>query len=298
MKYLLAIIFSLCLVQLNAQDLNAKVQVLSPQIQSSNKRTLEALETSIKDFLNNRKWTGDRLQSQERIDCTLIITITEWDGSSNFKAEAQIQSSRPVYGTSYHTTVLNLTDKNFDFSYSEGQPLDFSEEVYINNLTSLLAFYAYTIAGLDYDTFSKFGGSAYFNRAQTIVNNAQNAPYAGWKGFDGLRNRYWLVENLTNKAYNPVRETYYNFHRNGLDVMSDDIVKGRKMIASILPHLQELDKQKQGSMLKQIFFTAKAEELTGIFSTASPQERVKAYNLLVDIDPTNASKYEVLKKGR
>lgn len=298
MRYVLFLVICISTLRAYAQDLNARVQVLSPQIQSANKRALEVLETGIKDFLNNRKWTTDRLQSQERIDCNFVITITEWDGSSNFKAEAQIQSSRPVYGTSYNSTVLNITDKNFDFAYAEGQPLDFSEEVFINNLTSLLGYYAYIITGLDYDTFSKFGGTTYYNRAQTVLNNAQNAPYTGWKGFDGLRNRYWLIENLTNKTYNPIRESLYHYHRNGLDVMSENAQKGRKAIASVLPELQKIDKQKQGSMLTQLFFTAKADELVGIFSSSDPQERMKAYNILLDTDPANTSKYDALKKVR
>lgn len=291
----LLILFGL---NLCAQDLNARVQILSPQIQASNKRTLDVLENSIREFLSNRKWSSERLQAQERIDCSFIITVKEWDGSSNFKAEAQILSSRPVYGTSYNTTVLNISDKDFDFAYAEGQPLDFSDEAYINNLTSLLAYYAYTIVGFDYDTFSKLGGTSYYHKAQTVLNNAQNAPYKGWKGFDGLRNRFWLTENLHNKSYHPIRESLYHYHRNGLDIMAENQSKGRKVVASLLPDLQKVDKQKQGSMLAQLFFTAKADELINIFSTSDPQERMKAYNILTEIDPTNSSRYDSLKKAR
>jgi len=279
-----------------AQDLNSHVQILSPQIQSSNKRVLDGLEIIIRDFMNDRKWSTDNFQPQERIECSLILNITSWDGSSNFKAEAQIQSSRPIYGTAYNSTLLNLSDKDFNFSYSEGQPLDYSDQNFINNLSSLLAFYAYTILGMDYDSFSKFGGTEYYTKAQNVVNNAQNSSFPGWKAFEGLRNRYWLAENLTNKVYVPIRETLYEYHRNGLDIMYDNQSKGIKQIISLLPQLQKIDKQKQGSMLYQVFFTAKADEMVNIIGQADPQEKMKAYNILSDIDPSNIAKYEALKR--
>ncbi|MGB4774343.1 MAG: DUF4835 family protein [Daejeonella sp.] len=296
MKLTLLFVLFLLSITVKSQDLNARVQILSSQVQNANKRSLEVLETSIQDFLNGRKWNTDVLKPQERLECIFTITIKEWDGSSNFKAEAQIQSSRPVYGTTYNSIVLNISDKDFDFIYSEGQPLDFSDQNYIGNLSSLLAYYAYIITGMDYDTFSKFGGTAYYNKAQTVLDNAQNAPNKGWKAFEGLRNRYWLVENLNNKSYNPIRESLYEYHRNGLDVMADDQSKGRKVILEILPQLQKIDKQKQGSMINQVFFSTKASELIDILSGADPQEKMKAYNILTEVDPANITKYEVLKK--
>ena len=289
------VLFSFCGY---SQDLNARVQILSPRIQNTNKRPLEVLETAMTDFLNTKKWSETQLQPQEKIDCNFVITLTEWDGSSNFKGEAQIISSRPIFGSTYNSTILSLNDKNFDFNYSEGQPLDFADQNFINNLSSLLAFYAYTIVGLDEDSFSKLGGSNYFTKAQDVLNNAQNAPYSGWKAFEGLRNRYWLIENLNNKSYLPLRELLYTYHRQGLDLMSDNINKGRKNIAEALPLLSELDKQKQGAMLNQVFFSAKAEEIVGIFSKSDPIERTKIYNILADADPANITKYEALKTGK
>jgi hypothetical protein len=297
MKILIA--FTLLLISINgfSQDLNARVSILSPQVQSTNKRPLEVLETAITEFLNNRKWSDAQLQTEERIDCNLVITIKEWDGSSNFKAEAQILSSRPVYGSTYNTTLLSLNDKNFDFAYSEGQSLDYSDQNYMNNLSSLLAYYAYTMVGLDGDSFSKLGGTPYYSKAQTVLNNAQNAAFIGWKAFEGLRNRYWLIENLNSKSYLPLREILYTYHREGLDLMSENSNKGRKNIAEALPALSTLDKQKQGAMLNQVFFSAKAEEIISIFSKSDPMERIKIYNILADADPANITKYEVLKKG-
>lgn len=298
MKYLLLFCFLITSSALHSQDLNARVQILAPQIPNSNKRILDILETSIKDFLNGRRWTADALQPQERIDCNFVITITDWDGSSNFKAEAQIQSNRPVYNSTYSSTLLNISDEDFGFTYSEGQALDFSEQNYISNLSSLLAFYAYIITGMDYDSFSKFGGTPYFQKAQTVLNNAQNAPNTGWKAFENLRNRFWLIENLTNKTYNPLREGLYTYHRDGLDIMAENQSKGRKAILSVFPQLQKIDKQKQGSILNQLFFTAKSDEIINILSAADSQDKIKAFNVLSEIDPANTLKYEVLKKSR
>ena len=296
MRYLFIIIFSFLSTRTFSQDIYARVQIAAPLLQNTNERTLDALSLSISDFLNTRKWSSNNFQVSERIECNFIITITEWDGSSSFKAEAQIQSSRPIFGTSYNSTVFNINDKDFDFIYSEGQAVEFSDQNYINNLSSLLAFYAYVIVGMDYDTFSKFGGTDYYNKAQVVLNNTQSSPNKGWNAFENLKNRFWLIENLQNRAYNPIRETLYTYHRQGLDVMSDNLTKGRKAIISTLSQLQKIDKQKQGSILNQLFFTAKADEFVNVLRSADPQDKVKAYNTLSEIDPTNASKYESLKK--
>jgi hypothetical protein len=296
----LIVVFFLVLVSFSgfSQDLNARVQILSPQIQNTNKRTLEVLELAITEFLNNRKWSDAQLQAAERIDCNLVITVKEWDGSSSFKTEAQILSSRPIFGSAYNSTILTINDKNFDFNYSEGQALDFSDQNYINNLSSLLAFYAYTIVGLDADTFSKLGGTNYFNKAQTVLNNAQNTSFTGWKAYENLKNRYWLIENLNNKSYTPLRELLYQYHRQGLDLMSENLNKGRKNIADALPLLSSLDKQKQGALLNLVFFLAKSDEIISIFSKSDAIERTKIYNILAGVDPVNITKYELLKNPK
>jgi hypothetical protein len=296
MKYLIIFCLLIFAQAVHSQDINARVQILAPQLANSNQRILDILESSIKDFLNNKRWSADALQPLERIDCNFVITITDWDGNSNFKAEAQIQSNRPIYNSSYSSTILNISDKDFGFTFSEGQPLDFSELNYISNLSSLIAFYAYLITGMDYDTFSKFGGSPYFEKAQTVLDNAQAAPNTGWKAFENLRNRFWIMENLMNKSYNPIRESLYTYHREGMDVMAENQTKGRKAILSVIPQLQKIDRQKQGSILNQIFFSAKADELINILSAAEAQDKIKAYNALSVIDPANSLKYEILKK--
>lgn len=281
-----------------AQDLNARVQVLSPQVQNTNKRALEVLEKAISDFLNNRTWSANQVQPQERIDCSFVITITAWDGSSNFTAQAQIISTRPVFNTSYNSPVLTIADDNFDFSYTEGQLMDYSDQQYMNNLTSLLAYYAYIIVGLDADTFAENGGTPFYTAAQNIVNNAQNTGFNGWRSMEGTNNRFWLVNNLLDRRYQPLRDFLYSFYLNGLDTMADNPQQARRTILDLLPLLQQVDRLAQGAVFNQVFFTAKSDELVGIFSGMGPQERVQAYNMLAEADPANANKYEDLRNSR
>ena len=279
-----------------AQDLNARIQIVSPKIQSTNKRIFQTLETAMKDFLNGRKWSADAILPQERIECNFILNITAWDGSSSFSGELQVQSSRPVYGTTYTSTLLNVNDKDIDFTYTEGQSIDFTDQNFQSNLSSIMAFYAYIIVGMDYDSFSKFGGTNYFAAAQNVATNAQTSSSKGWKAFDGNINRYWLAENLNNKLYLPLRGFIYDYHRNGLDVMADNAGKGRKVISGILPVLAEVDRQRLGSMFPLVFFTAKSDELVSIFTKTDSQERLQAMNILSQADPANGLKYQTLQK--
>ena len=249
----------------------------------------------MRDFLNGRKWSADPILPQERIDCNFVLNITNWDGSSNFSGELQVQSSRPVYNSTYSSTIINLTDKDIDFIYNEGQTIDYTDQSFQSNLSSIMAFYAYVIIGLDYDTFSPYGGSSYFAASQTVINNAQTSSYRGWKAFDGNISRYWLCENLNNKAYAPLRSFLYDYHRNGLDMMADNTSKGLKAIASFLPSLQQVDRLRVGAMLPLIFYTAKSDELVSLFSKAEPQDRLQAMNLLIQADPANGNKYQTLQ---
>ena len=281
------------------QELSTRVQILAPNISNINKKNLQLLQNTIRDFLNNNKWTNESYMSQERIECNFVITITSWDGSSGYTAEAQIQSSRPVYGSSYYSTLLNISDKDFDFNYNDGQPLDFSDQNFIGNLNSLLGFYANTIIGLDKDSFSKLGGTPFYTKAQNILNIAQTAGNKGWKAFDGLRNRYWLNQNLLDNTFKDLRAFMYDYHVNGLDKLQDNVGNGANNILAFLPSLQQLDRQKLGSIFPNVYFASKADEITNILSNlVNPQDKIKAYNLLIEIDPANISKYESLKKAR
>lgn len=296
--YLLLILLLTAPIVIQAQELNARVQVLAPTVSNIDKRNVEVLQNNIREFLNNNKWTTESYAPQERIECNFVITITEWDGNSTYKAEAQLQSSRPVYGTSYNSTLLNLSDKDFDFNYTEGQALDFSDQNFISNISSLLGFYAYTIIGLDKDSFSNLGGTPYHKKALTVLNNAQTAGNKGWKASDGLRNRYWLNENLLNKGFEELRTFIYDYHYNGLDRLQDSAGRGVKKMIALLSGLKTMDKQKIGSIFPNFYFASKADEVVNVFSisTGDPSDAVKAYNLLSQIDPANLNKYEALKQ--
>lgn len=298
MKKLIGLIFLLLACGIvNGQELNARVQILAPNISNINKKNLDYLQNTIRDFLNNNKWTNETYLPQERIECNFVITITNWDGSSGYTAEAQIQSSRPVYASSYYSTILNISDKDFDFNFNDGQTLDFSEQNYLSNISSLLAFYAYTMIGLDKDSFSVLGGTALYLRAQNVLNIAQNGGNKGWKAFDGLRNRYWLNENLLNNTFKDLRTFIYNYHINGLDRLQENTNNGAKSILSYLPSIQQMDRLKLNSFFPNVYFSSKADEISNVLGTMSdPGERIKAYNLLSDIDPANINKYEGLKR--
>lgn len=280
----------------NAQDLNARVKILAPKIQVSNKRIFNTLETAMKDFLNGRKWAAEAIGPLERINCNFVLNITNWDGGSNFSGELQVQSSRPVFNSGYTTTLLNINDRDVDFSYTEGQTIDYSDQNFQSNLSSVMAFYAYIIVGLDYDSFSRYGGSNYFLNAQNVAINAQTSSFKGWKAFDSNLNRYWLSENLNNKIYSNLRSFIYDYHRNGLDLMADNAQKGRKAIVTILPQLTQVDRKRLGSYFPLAFFTAKDDELVSIFSKSNGQEKAQAMNILLQADPSNGNKYETLKQ--
>lgn len=295
-RNIIFVLFFVGFSQLQAQELNARVQILAPQVSNINKPTLENLQKTIRDFLNNNKFTNENYKSAERIDCSFVITINAWDGGSGYTAEAQIQSSRPVFNSSYNSTMLNMSDKDFNFSFNDGATVDFSEQNYISNISALLSYYAFTIIGLDKDSFAKKGGTTYFKKAQNIINLAQAAGNAGWKAADGLRNRFWFNENVLNPVFSELRNFIYAYHLNGLDQLTDND-KGLTQILLALPALQQMDKQKLGSIFPNVYFASKAEEISHVLSKLNIQDRIKAYNMLVEIDPANISKYEMLKKN-
>lgn len=282
--------------KLQAQELNAMVNLLAPQVSNISKPTLDALQKTIRDFLNNNKFSNESYKPQERIDCSFVITINSWDGGSGYTAEAQIQSSRPVFNSSYNSTLLNMSDKNFDFSFNDGATIDFSDQNYISNISALLTYYAYTIIGMDKDSFSKMGGTPFYKKAQNIINLAQASGNTGWRAADGLRNRFWFNENVLNPIFAELRNFIYSYHLSGLDQLTDND-KGLMQIVAALPALQQMDKQKLGSIFPNVYFAAKAEEVTNVLSKLNGQERMKAYNMLAEIDPANIGKYDGLKKN-
>lgn len=278
-----------------AQELNARVEILSPQLPHTNKRVLDVLQRVITDFLNKRSWTGQQIQPNERIDCSFVITINTWDGVSDFTGQAQIMSMRPVYNTNYSSPILNMVDRDFNFSYVDGQMIDYSDQQFTSNLTSLLAYYANLIIGMDADTFSPDGGTPYYQVAMGIVNNAQSSQYTGWRFMDGDANRYWLVNNMQDRRFYPIRKFLYEYSRQGLDQLAENPVQARQNIVKSMELLKTVDRMGQGAMLDQLFFMAKSNELVGVLSALNPQERVQMFNLLSEIDPSNSGRYEVLR---
>lgn len=281
-----------------AQELNCNVQINSSQIQGSDKSVFDAMQKAIFEFMNSRKWTNNVYKNSERIECTILINITEQISTNDFKATVQIQSRRPVYNTSYFTTTLNHIDKELEFKFNEFDPLEYSENTFMSNLTSVLAFYANIIIALDYDSFSMKGGTRYLQKAQTIVGNAQGARESGWKAFEGERNRYWFAENLLHQNYAPLREGFYKYHRLGFDVMAKNVQVGRAAVLKSLKLLEQVYERKPGNFQLQIFFNAKSNEIVDLFKEAIPKEKTEVKNLLGKIDATNLSKYEKITAGK
>jgi hypothetical protein len=284
-----------------AQELNCSVQVVSPALQASaDKQILQTLQQAIYEFMNTKKWTNDVFAQDERIECSIVITVTSRPATDQFVATMQVQSRRPIFKTSYNSLLFNYNDQNVTFSYTQSQPFEYTDNTYTSNLTSILAFYAYYIIGLDYDSYSLEGGTPCFQKAQQVITNAQNSPEKGWKSFEDTRNRYWLVENILNNTFKPLRECIYKYHRLGFDVMSEDLNSGRTAVMQSLDLAKNVFDAKPGSFNMQIFFLSKADELVNLFSQLEqPSDKQKMVDLLNQIDPANTTKYnKILQSGQ
>ncbi len=277
---------------LHAQELNCKVQVLTPQL-SGDKHVYETLQKAIFEFMNNTHWTKDNFKNEERIDCSVMITISD-NTNNTCKASIQVQSGRPTYKSSYSSILINYNDANFTFPYVEYQPLEFNESAYLSNLTSVLAFYAYMFVGLDYDSFSLYGGTPYFQKAATVCTNAQgDQSVVGWNQADNSnRNRYVMVNNLLDPVYAPIREYMYKYHRLGLDQMSINRDQGKTVILTNMALLQKAYRDRPTSFSLQLFFNAKSDEIVNLFSGATADEKNQVIAVLNEIDPANSNKYQ------
>ena len=291
----LIILFSSTL--LYAQELRCNVTVSANRIQGANRQLFRTMQSDIYEFMNNRKWTEHVYTYDERIRCNILIRLDEQISADEFKGSIQVQLSRPVFNSSYETTVLNIKDNDFHCRYQEFQPLEFNETSNRDNLTNILAFYAYVILGFDYDTFSPEGGTPYFEKAQAIVNNSQNAREKGWKAFESERNRYWLVENVLNKSYSGFRSCMYAYHRQGLDIMSAQPEEGRANIAEALRDIQSVFRRRPSLYILQMFFDAKTDEIVNVFSKSFPDERQRVLAILNEVDPSNGSKWEKIAEN-
>lgn len=281
-----------------SQELRCNVQVVSQQIQGTNKQVFQTLQNAIYEFMNNRVWTDHVYTMEERIECNLMFNITEQLSADDFKGTLTIQARRPVYNTNYNTVTLNFVDNDIRFRYVEFAPLEFDLNTHLSNLTSILAYYAYYILGLDYDTFSLLGGTPYFNNAERIVINAQNAPEKGWKPMDDIahKNRYWLVKDMLDPDYEPVRVFNYRYHRLGLDVMDQKVAEGRAEITNDLELLQQVYRKKPDPYmyLLRLVFDAKVDEIVNVYTESYPEERSRAHTILAEVDKPNANKYKAI----
>ncbi len=295
-KYFLTVLLAAVPGLIFSQELNCNVQVSAQKIQGSNRQVFENMQRDVYEFMNNTVWTNHVYSYAERIDCNLLITINDQISADEFNGTIQVQLRRPVFNTTYNSTMLNFMDNSFRFRYVEFQPLEFDPNTHRSSLVSVLAYYAYIILGFDYDTFSPMGGTEFFRMAEKIVTNAQNAPEAGWKPYDGSRNRnrYWLVKNLLDDQYVGVRRFLYEYNINGLDRLESRTSEARVSIVESLRMIQEVYRNKPDPFmyLVQVIVDAKAEELVNIFSESFPEERSRVVQIMTEIDPANKSKYE------
>ena len=283
-----------------AQELQANVAVIASRLPSSvDHKQFQTLQSALYNFLNGRVWSNETFKSNEKIICNFLINIASVGDNNTYQATLTVQAGRPIFNTSYQSPLINFQDESYTFRYVEYQTLDFNEnrvqgsEPYAANLTAELAYYVYIILGLDFDTFSLRGGDPYLQKALNIVNNApEGSSISGWKPFDGVRNRYWLIENLTNSKYTLIHDAYYSYFRTGLDQLYDKEADGRAAVLNALNMLNTVNSENPGTMILQFFFQGKGNELSHIFQKSPPDEKARALDLLSRLDVSNANKYK------
>lgn len=274
-----------------AQELNCQVSVQAPSIQGTSNTVFTAMQTAIREFMNNTKWTSDKFQNEERIECQISITISDKISSDEFKGKIEIKSSRPVYKSTYSSPMLAISDQSFQFKFNEFQTIEYNENSSNPNLVAVLAYYANIVIGFDYDSFSMLGGSPYFGKAIAIVQQMSNAKEPGWRAFENDHNRYWLTENLLSPMYKPIRELNYNMHMKGLDTMTKDKDNSIRLIAEGLDALKPVHNDKPNAYLLKVFFDAKSDEFVNIFSGATGDIKNRVKQTLDEVNPGNSSKY-------
>ena len=300
-RILLPFILLACIIGIRntacAQELKCDIRINSNQVSGTDKTVFQNMQTALYDFINSTKWTNITFKTNERIECSIAITIKERTSAESFSGELNMALRRPCYKASYTTPILNYVDTKFYFDYTDGQPLDFSNNTHISDLTSTLAFYVYMFLGLDFDTFSLYGGQPFLEAAQQVVNNAQSSSQPGWKSMDGNKNRYWLAENLNNNSYKPLRQFMYEYHRLGLDVMAERPDEGRAAILKSLDYLQSIYNSYPTCFLLQLIIEAKRDEIINVFSQGTQQEKTKATNIMKQIDPSKSTRYDAIMQG-
>ncbi len=287
-------------IMIQAQELNARVSINAGRVSSqTDKKVFSTLQNTITTFLNNRKWTNETFQANEKINCNFLLNILEAQPGNIYKATLTVQAARPVFNTNYETPLINFQDDGVTFRYVEFQPFEFNDnrvsgsDPLVSNLSAIFGYYVYMILGLDFNSFALRGGDPYFQKAQNIVNNApEGRDITGWKAFDGLRNRYWLVENLVNNRYNTVHDAMYSYYRLGMDNMYENETEGRTAILNTLSLLNSLNNDIGNTMIIPFFLQGKSQELIKVFKKATPDEKQKAREILQKIDIANSNTYK------
>lgn len=282
-----------------AQELRCQVTVNTQKITGVDPSVFQTMQTALNEFMNNRAWTNDQFAPEERIECSMFINLVEVAAQDIYKATITVQSSRPAFNSSYNSTMINFQDNDCIITYAQNQPLEFNVMQYNSNLTSILGFWAYIILGLDYESLSKGGGKKYFEQAEQIMNNVptNNNDVKGWRPFDGIRNRYWLINNLQASKYELFKQAIYDYHFGGLDNFYEKPAVARQNVFNALDKLDKLAKDNPNGILLAFFFQAKSDELVNIFSGAEMTDKAKALTYLKRIDPSNSSKYDKLVKN-
>lgn len=291
----LGLVFSLSVTF--GQELNCKVTVNADQIQTSDRNVFKDMERALASFLNTRKWTTDTYKSYERINCSIFLNISRMPAIGTFSASAQITVARPVYNSNYETVLFNFADRDWEFDYIESQPLEYNDNAYITNLTSMLAFYAYIIIGMDYDSFSEKGGDPYFQKALMVVNNAQSSNRPGWASIGSTRNRYNLIENINNPQMVELRKNGYKYHRLALDSFDKTPDDSRQVILTVLRNIRAVWQIYPNSIFIIEFFDAKSTELVNVFSEGSLNVRREAFDLLTTVDPKRNSYQKIISSN-
>ncbi len=298
MRWILFILLPLVTsMSVRAQEFNCQISVIAPQVSNAEPRIFRSLELAIMEFYQNRRFTNLNFAPGERVDINLLLTISSAPAPDRFEGSLQVIYARPVFGSDYTSPILDMVDNNIQFNFLENTQIEFSPDRHLNNLSSLLGFYAYFILGMDADTYSPLGGTDFYNIAQQIVNNAQNAPESGWKAYEDERNRYWLIDNQVQGVFRPYRDLLYSYHRSGMDTMTEDAQAARKLIAAQIEKLKTVHQAKPASYNLQVFFNAKYNEIVEIFKVADPQEKTKLFNTLQIIDPGHISQYQNMMRG-
>ncbi len=298
-RFCLYIIFTSFLLQtgiIHSQEMDCRVQISTPGMSEHDRQIMRTLRSDIYDFINQRNWTNYQFNPNERIESTIVITIEEKEGNDLYKGTIQVQLRRPVYNSSYNSPVLNINDRDFHFRYRENEPLEYSDNAFNCNLTSVIAYYVYMIIGFDFDTFTHLGGTPYFEKAQDVVNLAQSSNKPGWRSYESRQNRYWLIENIFNSNYRPIREALYTYHRLGFDKMIDNMDMARENVTEALELLRRAHRQRPGSYLMQIVMTTKNDEIVNLYTEATSREQNDAISILTEIDPANADKYRKINQ--